>query len=557
MCVKKTLVILLFISFICYSSFASISINNQKLIDFEELNELKEDYILDGKTLPSTVYPYTQEEANLYKSFINQDRDEFEIKRLVNVGIELYTAAEFYLHLNKKLQTTNIAYPNKRPLLNVSLNLYSSDFLYLQFAFNFKEINKNFFVNNEIFNSNIFFLPPSFSKAPGKGFMKVINTMSFDSVSKAYVNAGGKNWNILLGRNKANQGNGLTGNLVLGNNLDFHDMIQASTFWETVKYSFISSFFVHPKNYNKDNHYGKLNGLFFFMQHKIELSLIDHKLHLALAEGVMYQSEDNTFDLRVFSPLNFFHGFSTRGNGNSIVSLDVDYTIIPGLNIYTQIALDEFNIERDMSASRNPNAMAGLLGLNYYKRIKNGIFYLNTEGVYVSPWMYLRERTAGSEKQLPFIMQHRYFTTGNSMKYDRRYLGYTYGNDSAVFALKSGYKVRKHWSPGGSFTYIVHGTHDAFTLWKNVTDIKEDWMLTTKHTTKNIKDTSYSLRDSLSHTIRLGANGSYTLENGLNFFGNLTWEGIFNYKNISANKFITDIKLDFGLEYKASYHNLT
>ena len=49
----------------------------------------------------------------------------------------------------------------------------------------------------------------------------------------------------------------------------------------------------------------------------------------------MYMSEDNTLDLRVLSPTTIYHDYYIRGNANSILAFEVDYTPISHVNIYS------------------------------------------------------------------------------------------------------------------------------------------------------------------------------------------------------------------------------
>lgn len=379
---KKTFLFLLFL-LTTFSLFADI--NNQAILDNLLIDELKYSYILEGKTLPSNFFSFTNQEYNLYSSMINKNYSDFIITQPVNMGINIANAAEFYLHSNKKLKTTNIPFKYQKPLALFDLRFYASSFFYSEIEFNLKRYDtyhKKDFENN-IFRTNLFFIPPYI-----KG-VNLVAAVGIDEISKAYFNFGGKNWNIFIGRAQLNQGNGFTGNLIIGDNQEYHDMININTFWKNIKYSYLCSFFAHPSS-QKQSQRTPLDGLFFYQQHRIEFSVLQNSLHFALIEGMLYQSKENFVDLRVLNPSTIYHNFYIRSNSNSIIGVECDYTPIKGINIYTQWALDDLNVE-GANPPRYPNSFAGLLGVNYTRKINDGLFYLSSEGVYVSPWMYIRE----------------------------------------------------------------------------------------------------------------------------------------------------------------------
>ena len=75
--------------------------------------------------------------------------------------------------------------------------------------------------------------------------------------------------------------------------------------------------------------------------HRLEWRVFDDKVNIVLTEGLMYMDENNMLDLNVFNPSMLWHNLYTRAHSNSILSLEVDWTILSGLNVYGSIVVDE------------------------------------------------------------------------------------------------------------------------------------------------------------------------------------------------------------------------
>lgn len=559
----KKLFTVLLILLISVSVFATPVVNNQRVLSVQESQRLKYDMILDGKTLPSQSYPFTKSEYNLYSLLANKEVEDFKVaNEYANLSFVVNPNLNFFVHANKNLLTTNFSFKEQLPLVGLGFDFYTSSFLYSQFIMEIRESNKATLPSkysdfaNAIFRSNTIFIPPS-----------SFGQFSLDSLPKAYINFGGKSWNLFIGRDQVEFGNGFSGNLLLTNNMDFYDMIRVSAFGPNFKYTFLTTFFMDPINMTwNDGQNDPLLGLYFYMLHRLEFSVLDNKLNFALNEGILYVSDEGHFDLQVFNPINFYHGYYIRGNANSIISLEANYTPIKGLNFYFQWAIDEINIEGLKDSSRHPDAMAGILGVNAAKEINDGLFYFSAEGVYVSPMMYLRNRyaypithggvTSNTRPRFDFTAIQRYFIVGSELVYDERYLGYTYGNDCAVFAAKGGYESNQNWTVEGNFEFIAHGTYDMYTNWYRYADSKRDWPLTNNHSLTTNEKPGAAARDAISYTINLRGTVKYDILDSLSVFSTLEWEGIVNHKNLKSNKFIQDIKFNIGLSYKGRWDNL-
>ena len=104
----------------------------------------------------------------------------------------------------------------------------------------------------------------------------------------------------------------------------------------------------------------------------------------------------------------------------------------------------------------------------------------------------------------------------------------------------------------GSFFYMAHGTHDAWTKWTTVGG-NENYQYdksspTTKHTTYNAKYTDYASRNSVEKTSVLGINATYKATSWLSLLAQADLVSIKNY----GNKEGVDAK-DFQLVLSARF----
>jgi predicted porin len=102
---------------------------------------------------------------------------------------------------------------------------------------------------------------------------------------------------------------------------------------------------------------------------------------------------------------------------------------------------------------------------------------------------------------------------------------------------------------------MMHGTFDIYTAWSVVGDegntgvSHEISTPTTDHPTVNYNDsTAQATRDSVSHTVVVGASGAYQVAEGLRAFGQLDYINVNNYGNIEGQK-ESDVQLTLGITY--------
>jgi hypothetical protein len=398
----------------------------------------------------------------------------------------------------------------------------------------------------------------------------------------------------------------VSGNFVVGDHLLYHNMGRFTTYGDTFKYTFATSFFPHPQEYypilkyidpvyvyipvlddggntigytqkldangnpviqtqgyyvqefnNRSSQDSLSSGLNAFIAHRLEWRLFSGKLGIVLTEAMMYQSLDNTLDLRVLNPSAIFHNYYLRSHSNSIISLEVDYTPISHLNVYGQIAVDEFALPGEpvpgVDSNALPNGYAFMVGAKGSYPLKNGMFYGSLEWAKTDPYLYLRDN--GDRHQdlgeygINYVVAIRQFSNGLGVSYAEEFLGYQYGGDAIVVNANAGYKVFGKWSVEGNLFYMLHGTHDKWTLWSYVQPNTNVNTPTTDHLNENNGDRNADLRDAVSRTMVIGLKGGYTILPSLKVYGQLDYISITNPGNISTNAPISDMQMTLGVSY--------
>ena len=374
---------------------------------------------------------------------------------------------------------------------------------------------------------------------------------------RGFLSAGGENWNIQVGRDRLSWGPGETGNMTISDNMPWQNYAKITSYTEDFKYTFLTSFYPHPINYwenqnqaggawsGMDRSQGDIvHGISMYIGHRFELRFLKDKFTFAATEGLMYMSEDNSIDVRALNPLNFNHNNYISENSNSTLTLEFNYTPFKGINVYGQWIVDEIafpGIETPPSETNNtrPSAKGLLLGAKGAFTLGNGLFHVNAEFAKTDPYLYLRYGLNGNDGYygINYVVAIRNWTSvGAGITYDEYFLGYTYGPDAVVANLKAGWTTTDlRLSIEGSFFYMAHGTHDAWTKWTTVGG-NENYQYdksspTTKHTTYNAKYTDYTARNSVEKTTVLGINATYKAASWLTLLAQADLVSIKNYGN--------------------------
>ena len=587
---KKKVLAFLFALLIIFKGFSLD--NGQKIwtVDSDVYQGIKSLYIMEGLAAPSSSGPWSTNEllemtsllkddsSYLYKYVMEELTKAPRIMPRENLGLNLETELnlEVYTRTNTDSDFANLetlAYDRQdmKPFFQFNLETFATDSFYSYVGFDVRNTfhgnekgdlgYSNFFTNLlffQDFSLNVPLLSPNF---PQRGF----------------VSFGAKNWNVQLGKDRLSWGNGETGNFAISNNLPAHNFVRFSTFFNSLKYSFLTSFFPHQKMYyNGDNwsnnspQFTKTQGLRFYLAHRIEGRFFNDKLNTSLTEAIIYQSDDGTVNPRIFNPVDMFHNYYIRSNANSTLIFEFDYAPIKKLNIYGQIIVDDLAIPGEGISSEKPvqypDAMGYMLGAKTSFELNKGVFYGSFEAVKTDPFLYLRDAADPyavnpSGYGIDYVVAFSEFNNMYGNHYDEYFLGYQYGGDALVFNLNAGWNNYKNLSIEGNVFYMLHGTFDKWTTWTQIGDgtnpnyPKYDLFegLTSTHPTNNKKDDADAqTRDAISQTLVCGVNITYKLNPTVKFFAQQDVVFVNNYGNHAGVQKV-DFQLALGANFSFKY----
>ena len=409
--------------------------------------------------------------------------------------------------------------------------------------------------------------------------LKVMDIASFPH--RAFAAFGGKGWSFEAGRDRLSWGAGKTGNVVLSDNLPYHDMVRATAYGEKFKYTYLISFFPEKQNYydtdaghpgysgtGYNNSTVRMDGLFFYAAHRFEFRLFKDKVGLALTEGLMYASPTNNIEFPALSPMYFMHNAFMSKNSNSTLALELDWTIAKGLNVYGQILVDQGrmpgfeSISGRIEEGESPDGNAYLVGAKYVTGASKGVLTINPEFAYVSPFCYLRDSGytdsygmdyVGAIKSRLYAYEERDVHT--DVLYEDYVIGYKYGPDCMVANLDASWEGEKL-SLRARGMFIVHGTHDVWTKWAEAPASDDAYYAeytgtsSTHASTANYRyPDAQATRNAKWTTLDLGLGASYRIGSSLELNLDFDYVGMKNIFNIEGQN-ASDIQIVFGLSWK-------
>lgn len=495
----------------------------------------------------------------------------------------LTATLEFYLHTNLDPQfigreNWNYYFMKHKPFLAGTFEVWPADSFYTFFEVPLG--NYKFHTRTSTFGDGYWMTNIPLLQNPLK---PSIEDLDLNAPYRAFIAAGGSHWSMQIGRDRMSWGPGVVSNFVVGNNLEYHNLLRFTTYHSAFKYTFAISFFPHPKLYargeegeegsqkpmwgfSENGQDSLLDGIYMFMAHRFEWRFWKDRFKIALTESIMYQSETNFIDLQILSPVMFFHDYYIRANANSLLAFEIEYTPIKNLNIYYQMVVDEIALGGEnkpgTSPKARPNAFGYMLGSKYDHVIGDGVLSSSIEWALTDPYLYLRNNGgAGDQKRgeygINYVVAIRQLTPmttfyngdrAATIFYDEQFLGYRYGGDAITLNLNCSYKVYNKWNAGVNLFYMAHGTNDKWTLWKMVTPSDQIQTPTSKPGSPNNQRGDVSYKNAVAHYFVIGFNGGYNILRDLKVYGQLDFVNIWNAGNIKGiYKF--DVELTTGITY--------
>lgn len=467
----------------------SNTVNSKTYPLTSDLYDLMDDlYALQGYSRPSTSRPWSQSEAELILSRIDENSLNAVEKNIYNqiqdiiseglrwqasdyaVGAYLDLAVEAYAHSNTEDFVTDgdwlRGFEQRRPLAKLSMDfsLYDYFYTYCDIQYGYGRITKgDKFYGLEIPGNGYTSVDGYigsykmddgahmmvWSEQYSKGFAHSILPASayFDFIwpKRAIFTVGGKTWNVQYGRDRIEIGNSHVGNMLVDNHTDFHDYLSATFYSDGFKYQWINLFL----NGITDNGEARTDDTRIYMIHTLEFRPTE-KLSFIVSEDVMFKiSSDNNspqvLDLSFLNPAFIWHNLNNRSMFNAIAYAEVNWAPTKGLEFYGQFCLDQAQAPNENDSQGD--AWGLLAGMKYTTTIGKGVAKFYLEFDHTTPLLYRRDK-------VDFIKCTRYFHFGgvvdpsdpytvnygsNSLVFE--FIGFPYGGDCQVLELGSNYTI--------------------------------------------------------------------------------------------------------------------
>ncbi|MBP5552654.1 MAG: hypothetical protein J6X41_04660 [Spirochaetales bacterium] len=539
---------------------------------YEDMDAL---YLLCGLARPSTNRPWSDSQARLILSKIDRNElspvaaglydsilseldkglqwkigDDFQLDAGIVFGLEMYA------HSNTADFTTEDdwerSYQERKSLMRVHFDFTSSDFLYttsdLHYKWSRADYNDTYaqnladrasadgYIASYKIDATSYYVKKSYAFSQGFFTNFFTNTMNFSFIwpKRAIFSLGGDRWNLSINRDVLSLGNAWFGNLLVDKH-HFSDYARFSVFGKNFNYDWILMFLNTTVS---DNEQSATTEGRIFMIHTLQFRILD-RISMTVSENVMYRY--NTFDLGFMNPAFIYHNLNNRSMFNALAYAEVNWAIVPGLEVYAQYALDQARAPHEGESQSDSSGFVA--GLRHTSALGNGILTSYAEFAQTTPLLYRRDI-------VDFVRVNRYwshsaldesFGGGHVPFFD--YIGFPYGGDCRLLEIRTTYRSLYHWQVSA----FVRGTdRGAMNLYKphNESGNNED-------------DAYYAGKtpsgDIISRNLVCGVEFKADLEKlfswpGISFEGELDWLSRWDYTKATRqySDHRSDVQLTLG-----------
>lgn len=434
---------------------------NQRLYDgnSKEYIEVRRLCQVAGVVGPSSALPVNGEELVMALDRIDSSslspalRNRYDVlyaqiapeKKNFEVAIPVEFSPQVFLSTNQKGDRKDFFIPfrDERALMNFGLQMFFSDVVFMETAMPIRNISTadhipytsfDFFYDS---NTDIFHTMPLLARG------------SF----------GNDMFSLYLGRTRHSMGNGYTGNMVVGDNYPYQEVLNVK---------FTSNYFTYNidiTHFDTQRTNGDISGIYeSFVSatfdnphidgrqqtrvvHRFDFNILD-KVRFALNMGTVYYGSAS-MDFRWLFPFMIFHSYynysedeliKDNDEANNIMGLEIDYPIIPKLNLSAQIVMDQFQIPGREDGNAVPNAFGALLSISYVEMTKDRDYVGFFEFAMTSPYLYVAPK---KNNEVEYNWNYDYYlgyysrqnVVGLNPSSDGAWSGYGYGPNSLVCAL--------------------------------------------------------------------------------------------------------------------------
>lgn len=300
-------------------------------------------------------------------------------------------------------------------------------------------------------------------------------------------------------------------------------------------------------------------------------------------------------ELRFLNPLMIMHSYGAwdeygtsvqkvyYGEPKSCQYMGINFDLMPIKHLriyglYAQNEIQSFVELRSENGRTMPDSMGGQLGFELTIPGKNNDWWIgNMEGIYTTPYLYIKQSADNSLYRERFNMQDKGGIPICS------WIGSPLGPDAVGFQSGIKYEKNRKWSCELNYLFVAHGTN-SFNLFDDIVTIDgeqyyayypsvrykilreyekelskaeteqeiqavkekypniEDYGLTAEEAANLARD--FKLTGIVQYTNQITLNGSYILNKHISFNGQMAYTFVFNNKNIIGN-FEHGIELEF------------
>lgn len=573
---KRIFVTFLFLFFISINSFSQV-INNTQILNSDHwiYDAL---YQLGKEQKITSFYENTMLTIGEIKFYFN----EFEREKLSEAGKQLYDKVDNFLNTKSNL----LSKLDKLPLIKDDVfalngNLILSPELYyksnpdIDWSFKYNYLNKAGTLPFQLGVSEYMTIeidpflgktnlgaskPNNFTNIPvcADDFEFLFINFAYGSVGYADDKWGA---NLNISKTGLSIGNTNLGSIFYNKTFETDEYIQANVFTKIFKYSAD----VVQVDYSK-----------YLYIHQIELRPFK-QFKIGIMEGTQVVGP---FELRFLNPLMFMHQLSawndydddsgTSPYGEEKIcayfGINIDWTPIKNVRIFGIFSQNEIQSALEREATMGnlyPDSLAVQLGTEIsIPSKKSGYYNINLEGIYTSPYMYIKHTPEASLYRVR--VDNLNTDPENNIK---SWIGSPYGPDCFAVQAGFGYENPIKWKANLFYTFAVKGENDFSLFDKKTADGKYynyyppvDYKIKNPSADDdniNYDDYNQALDDALDmwmHGVceyrnEIKLNGEYILNNHFSFNGQIIYSFIFNALH-EENRFEQGVEIALSATYK-------
>ena len=450
--VKSTNTLVLFLALLLiFSQFAYSS--QMKLYDYDDPDYIMVDKIcrIAGVVGPSSATPITANELKIALDRVNPEilperyrnewygiMESFDGDDDFSFDISMFLSPQVYLTVDQHSIDPNrffIPFHERLPFAEGGISFSFGDALFMEASLD--AINNSVIIGqNGIPYTSFDFIGSN--RAPGGdwNFVSTKNPIQlYGEIPSLARGAIGNKWmNVIAGRSRHRMGLGYTGNMVVGDNYKFQEILKLTATSNAFTYTMD---FTH---FDIQDEKGAIDKPRFSgpqvlrLIHRFDFNVVN-KLRIAANIGFSLVS-DNIMDMRLITPLFMVHNWYNFREGNVIVSGDeannimsfeFDWMLIPRLRLSMQFVVDQMQMFWESDGV--PDATGILLNLSYLQDLKAGDVEWYGEFVFTTANLYLNDkRNSDDVKNNNYDFSLGYFrrdTTG-----DIHWAGHDWGPDT-------------------------------------------------------------------------------------------------------------------------------